>query len=199
MSQIVGFLSSGFAFIASDSNIADEKGESLGFRNKLFQGEGFIIATAGISFGIDLIEGFLVQSKMLGIKWAEEIENYFVNHGNLMYRQFLKVHGKDVKDELKRLYILFAGLTEEGKLTLRLIGSEGEDSLKAVPFSDVVTAPRRLGLELALMKLKNVTMFELSNFIFENLKKISEKDHHVKPPFHILFIDRNGLVIKNKK
>jgi len=194
MSQIVGFLNDSYAVIVSDSNIADETGESIGTSKKLFSGGNFIITSVGVSFGLTIIEGLLAQTKFLGPITKEEIEDYLITYGNKQYDFFLKNYGKNLKQDLIRLYFLFAAVNKEKKLSLGFLGSEGDAPFSVLPSEKVVTAPRRIVLEANLLKLANKPKTEVADFIVSYLRKVSQKDPSVKPPFGVAVFDSKTAI-----
>ncbi len=194
MSQIIGFLDDNFAIIASDSNIADENGVSIASSEKLFVGDNFIITSAGLSFGIEIIRGFISHSGVLDLITKEEIENYLVTYGSKQLENFFKNYGKMINERLKRLYFLFAAFDKEKKLSLGFLGTEGTAPLANFTIGNIITAPRRIVLETKLVKLLGKTKNEIENFILEHMKKISQQDSAVKSPFIIAILDKSGNV-----
>lgn len=194
MSQIVGFLGDNFAIIAADSNITDESGKTILIRKKLFTGDSFIITSAGISFGINIIEGLIERGKSLGVNRIEDIEDYLLTFGNNQYENFKKNQGKNLKKDLVRLYFLFAALDENDRVSLKFVGAEAENRLKTITIGDIVTAPRRIILEMNLLKSINKTGLEIGHHILNYLKNVSQKDVALKPPFDIAIIDKNGSI-----
>lgn len=194
MSQILGIVTKDFALVASDSNIADERGEQIATKNKLFVGDGFIITSAGVSFGLHIIGGLMERAKSFGIKSKEDITNYLTTFGNGHYETFKRHYGKDLNSSLLRLYFLFAALDEKNEVSLGFVGAEGDEPLRAVPIGNVITAPRRIVLEMNLIKMVNKTVLELGDYVINYLSKLSQKDGSLKPPFNIAVLEQSGKV-----
>jgi hypothetical protein len=195
LSQIIGYLTSSSGYICVDSNIvyADEKST---LNNKLYSGHRLLIASAGLAFGIDIIEGFLEKSKKFGIETVEDMENYFLSIANNQYRQFIFNYGKKLKETLIRLYFIFIAFDKQGKLSMGLVGAEGDEPLKRFEIKNIVCAPRRLSIEMALTHISNYEEGYLVNFFKKSMEKISLVDKGVKPPFQLGIIQDNGSIKK---
>lgn len=192
MSQNIGFLNDDFAIIASDSNITDEHGKSVSSMKKLFVGDNFVITSAGVSFGIDIIEGLIQNSDALGIKNIEDVESYLLTYGNSQYKTFIRNFKHTLKESLLRVYFLFAAFDSSNKVSLSFIGTEGDKDLEKIYFNEVITAPRRIVLEMQLAKIKNKKVFEISNFILDYLSRLSQIDDSLKSPFDLAIYDKFG-------
>jgi hypothetical protein len=191
LSQIIGFLNKDSCYICVDSNILylDNKTSKV---NKLFVAKDFIIATAGLSFGIDILEGFIEKSKNLEIKSFEEIEEYVLNIGNRQYRNFISNFEKILKKEFLRIYFLYAARKSSSELVMGLLGAEGSENIKKIEIKNIITAPRRLSIEMAMLKLMGAEETILVNFFKESMIKIATLDKNVSAPFRLGIIDKNG-------
>lgn len=195
MSQIIGFLTSKSGYICVDSNIvyADEKST---LKNKLYSGNKFLIASAGLAFGIDIIEGFLEKSKMLGIETIDDIEGYFLNIADSQYRQFIFNYGKKLKETLIRIYFVFIAFDKQDKLSMGLIGAEGGEPLKKFEIRNIICVPRRLSIEMSLSNIGNFEEGYLTDFFKKSMEKISNVDSGVKTPFQLGIIYDDGAIKK---
>lgn len=191
MSQIIGYLRESACYICVDSNIV-YLDKSTGKSKKLFVLKNFIIATAGLSFGIDILEGLVERDRNLDIRYFEEIEEYLLTVGNNQYRNFVTNFEKILKEELIRIYFLFSARKISGELQMGLLGAEGKENIKRVEIKNIITAPRRLGIEMAMINLKDMDEFSLINFFYEGMKKISTVDKNVSPPFRLGIINDKG-------
>lgn len=191
MSQIIGYLSKDTCYICVDSNIVFlDKSTTTG--NKLFVGKGFLIATIGLSFGIDILEGLMEKSKILDINTFEDIEEYLMSLGDRQYINFINNFGDRLKEDLLRIYFIFSAKKVSGELGMGLLGAEGKENLRRIEIKNIITAPRRLGIEMAIARLENVDKDSLINFFSESMKKVSMVDKNVSPPFRLGIIDANG-------
>ncbi|MCX7770860.1 MAG: hypothetical protein N2202_07240 [Proteobacteria bacterium] len=191
MSQIIGYLSEKACYICVDSNIVyPDKSTSLS--NKLFISKHFIIATAGLSFGMDILEGLMEKSRTLDIKSFEEIEEYLMTIGNNQYKNFINNFERTLKKEFMRVYFVFSGRKTTGELKIGLLGAEDKEDFKRIEIKNLITAPRRLGIEMAMMNLKDQNENDLKNFFKKAMEKISIIDKNVSPPFRLGIINKNG-------
>ncbi len=195
MSQIIGFLTNKSGYICVDSNIVYDNEKST-LDNKLYSGDKLLIASAGLAFGIDIIEGFLEKNKMLGIETMEDIEGYFFNFANSQYRQFILNYGKRLKETLIRIYFVIIAFNKQGKLSLSLIGAEGDEPLKRFETGNIICAPRRLSIEMALSNVRSVEEGYIVDFFKRSMEKISNVDSGVKPPFQLGIIHDSGEIKK---
>lgn len=191
MSQIIGYLRGSACYICVDSNLV-YLDESTTKTNKLFVTENFIIATAGLSFGIDILEGLVEKSKSLDIRYFEEIEEYLLTLGNNQYKNFVINFEKILRRDLLRVYFVFSAKMVSGQLAMGLLGAEGNENIKNVEIKSIITAPRRLGIEMAMAGLKNVEENCLISFFSDSMKKISLVDKNVSPPFKLGIINEKG-------
>ncbi len=71
-----------------------------------------------------------------------------------------------------------------------MVGSEGESDFKEFKGSDVVTIPKRISLEMSILKIRDKNKEEIRDHIFDNLNRIKNLDPAVKPPFKCDFIEK---------
>ncbi len=192
MSQIIGYLTKNACYICVDSNIVFLNKSSIR-GNKLFIGKNFLIATIGLTFGIDILEGLMEKSKILNINTFEEIEEYLMSIGSMQYRSFIYNFENKLKEDFLRIYFIYSAKKASGELGMGLLGAEGNEVFKKVDIKNTITAPRRLGIEMAMTKLVNIHLNDLINFFSESMKKISTVDSNVSPPFRLGIIDANGI------
>lgn len=195
MSQILSFIDSDAGYLCVDSNIVYDEIKT-GSANKLFITDKYIIASAGLAFGIDIIESFVIRSKNLEIEKIEDIEEYFLTIANSQYRQFIMNYSKVLKKDLTRVYFVYIAKDYQGKLSMGLVGAEGEEDLKKMEVKNIVSAPRRISVEMAFVNLKDKNESLVVNLMKKSMKKISELDSNVKPPFQLAIIYQDRLTKK---
>lgn len=192
MTQLIAFKNDNIACLCVDSNLVKE--EKSFTENKLFKGDGFFIAAAGVAFGIDILEGLVSKSNLLGIKTIEAITEYLLSVGNNQYLNFLNLHANKLIKELIRLYILYIAFDEEGKLQIGMVGTENDEKLRQIKVLNVITVPRRLGIEVSLNKLVNADDAILMDYFSKGMNNIAKIDNTVKPPFFLGMLFINGFM-----
>ncbi len=194
MSQIVALTRSDFGLIFADSNIVKADNTVIfGENRKVFKGNSFLIATAGLAYGIYVIEGLLKTTEDLDATDINYLGDYLLKIGNSQYQSFIRGN-KNILSDYLRIYFILIAVNEKNKLTMKLIGAEGYDDLREFPIGSILTIPRRISLELGLSKIQDESKEELINFIEIKLQKISEIDKTVSPPFFLKLLSFN---IKN--
>lgn len=183
MSQIVAFKREDFGIIFTDSNIIKADNTPIkGENRKVFKGKNFIIATAGLSYGIYIIEGLIKSAKDFDIKDINYLTNYLIKVGNRQYQDFIRGN-KNIQNDYLRIYFIVIAVNESGQLSMKMIGAEGFDNFKEFPVVDIITIPRRITIELGLIKKQKDSKEEIKAFIEESLEKIHKIDKSISPPF----------------
>lgn len=183
MSQIIAFQREDFGVIYADSNIVKSDNTRLaGDYRKVFKGKNFIIASAGLAYGIYIIEGLIKSSEMLAFTDIDFLENYLLTFGNTQYQNFIKAN-KNIKEDYMRIYFVIIGLKEDKKLSIKMIGAEGKDALKSFKVGNVVTIPRRITVELSLIKKMGNKEEDILSCIEKSLENIYKIDKSICPPY----------------
>lgn len=184
MSQLVTFVRDDLGFIIADSNIVDRDSNKLSkTEKKVFKGKRFIIATAGVSYGLYIVEGLMNCDKNMGFSEVSDVVNFLINYGNEQYKTFLEHYKNKLNPNFLRLYFSIVGF-EEKKLKHVIVGQEGFENLKEFSAPNIFTFPRRLGIELSLTKHYLDDAKELINISTKYLEKIAKLDNVISAPFY---------------
>ncbi len=177
--------------MAVDSSIVTKNLIPVPVENrKIFKGDGFIIATAGLTYGQYIVERLLNSVKNFQETSLDYLVNYLIKIGSGQYLSFIGSYKKELSEELLRLYFVIAGFDETRKMALKMVGSEGNSALREFKVTDIVTIPKRISVEFGLLKIKDRPKKEIIEFITESLNKIKDSDPTVTPPFHFELIER---------
>ncbi|MCX7990922.1 MAG: hypothetical protein N2999_02650 [Proteobacteria bacterium] len=183
MSQIVAFKREDFGIIFADSNIVRADNTPVSGENrKVFKGKDFVIASAGIGYGIYIMEGLIKSAKDFDASDINYISSYLLKIGNRQYQDFISGN-KDILSDYLRIYFVVIAFDEKRKLNMTMIGTEGTGNFREFPVGNVLTVPKRIGLELGLTKKQNEDRNEIIYYIEKQLQKIGEIDKTITPPF----------------
>jgi hypothetical protein len=127
----------------------------------------------------------------------EALDRYALHVFNRRYDTF-KLQGRTWfeahPDALQRSYILLGG-TENGDRRFHFHGSESHaDRYRHIPTADVLTAPRRIGLEARLTHAarSDAGADALRDIILAGLALIETRERAVSGPFDIALFDDRG-------
>ena len=206
MSQLVACRTDHCLLLAADRRVEHREvsEKTIRLEKKLYRlGHRTAVATSGAAIGIDVSQRLsqtLGQSRALPF---DEIETYILSVFQREYDAFTK-HGARYFDEnpeaLRLSYILLGGMSGEGSPTLRFYASEDHASPYApMKIGSVLTAPRRLGLEMRLSQAlgKGGSPPELKAIIVAGLRQICDRENTVGGGFEVGQIDQDGLVIES--
>lgn len=184
MSQIVTFVRDDFGFIIADTNIVDKDEKKLSLpQKKVFKGKRFIIATAGVGYGLYIIEGLMNSDKNMEFAEASDVVNFLTNYGNQQYQKFLENYKNKLNTNYLRLYFSIVGFRDK-KLKHAVVGQEGFENLRELNATNILTFPRRLGIELNLKKHYLDDGKELIDTSLKSLERIAKLDNFVSAPFY---------------
>jgi hypothetical protein len=201
VSQLLSCLGHQSLFIAADRRVEQQEAETaVHFERKLFRlGPNAVVATSGAAVGIEVsrrLSQGVTQGLSLGFS---ELEKYVLAVFQREYEDFTK-RGADwfaENPEAHRLsYIMFGGRTEQGGFEVRFYASEDHDSpYQPVPIGAVLSAPRRLGLEMSMMAAVNgeASSNELRELATTGLTKVAERDEKVGGGFDCALFERGGV------
>lgn len=189
MSQLLGFQSADCLFIAADRRVVqrDSKREQqVSQARKLYRlGPKAVIATSGAAIGIEVSKK-LSQAISQGLSLEfKELEEYAVTIFRREYEAFTQ-EGADWfaqnPDAHRLSYFLLGGRDIDGSLQMRFYGSESHEAPhEALQIGAVLSAPRRLGLEMRLSQAINrgASTEELRQLATTGLEQIANHDENV--------------------
>ena len=202
MSQLFACVSEDFALLAADRRVEVRNGSQVSAlpARKLFSpGDSVLIATSGAAVGITICEKLSVTLAAGNSMDLEEFESYAMPYFQREYHEFTR-KGADwfaSHPEAPRLsYVLMVGRTDGGGYGLRFYASEKHgEPFRLLPSGKVLTAPRRLGLEGAVMRALTGpgTAGAVKATVLNSLLKIEALDPAVAGPFDLAVLDGNGL------
>lgn len=202
MSQLVAAAGNGFVVIAADRRVETrgDDGVSVRFTKKLYPlGRYAAIATGGAAVGINIslkLATLLGESRKMPFN---ELESYAIGVFQHEYDSFLRQGEEWFKthpEAIRRAFILLAGSDGPNAPAIRFYASEDHgEPFRSLPVGNVLTAPRRLGLESALSRalMKGAAEEEIRGLVVESLARIEKADEAVGGPFDILTIFNDGI------
>ena len=167
---------------------------------KLFPlGSTAVLATSGAGVGVSI-------SRFLSVLFGKrpsfplsELESYSLSVFQKEYDDFVRQGGVwfTAHPHAHRMsYLLFGGRETEGSFVFRFHASEAHGKpYRLLPTANVLTAPRRLGLESRLaraLSLRSPTQ-DLRNIVVEGLAQIARKEEAVGGPFDLALVDETGV------
>jgi hypothetical protein len=205
MTQILSGICPEGIMVATDSMATsfDEDGKENHFTvDKLFPiGSHAFIVSGGMGISVELsmrFKHYAEERKLVGI---EEITSGVGPYLSDQYREMLR-HGsgtKGMNEELDRIYFVVGGYSfrsQEEPYQLALWGSEaGQLPLQRILIGPCVAVPRTMSGEMRLFQMcqSNCQLSELVEFAEEFLRKQSEVNPQIGPPFRVGTITASGF------
>lgn len=205
MTQILSGICPEGIMVATDSVATsfDEAGKENHFTvDKLFSiGSHAFIVSGGMGISVELsmrFKRYAEERKLLGI---EEIKSAVGPYISDQYREVLRDGSGTtvINGELDRIYFVVGGYSfksQEQPYQLALWGSDaGKLPLEKIQIGDSVAVPRTLAGETRLFRLcqRNCQLLELVEFAEEFLRKQSEVNPQIGPPFRVGTITASGF------
>ncbi len=201
MSQLVACRAAEGVVIAADRQVVLEQGGEVRTRTirKLFPlGPGAVVATSGAAVGIWVSRTLSHLLRRRGALPFEDLEAYVLQVFQNEYDQFVHQGASwfAANPQAHRLsYILLAARNGAGSHLFRFYASEAHgDPYRALPTGDVLTAPRRLGLEARLLQgiTAGLPLESLAGRAAEGLRTIASREDSVAGPFDIALVGEAG-------
>ena len=205
MTQILSGICSEGIMVATDSVATsfDEAGKENHFTvDKLFSiGSHAFIVSGGKGISVELsirFKRYAEERKLLGI---EEIKSTVGPYLSEQYREVL-LDGSGttvINGELDRIYFVVGGYSfrsQEKPYQLALWGSEaGQLPLQRIQIGPCLAVPRTMSGEMRLFQMcqRNCQLLELVEFAEEFLRKQSEVNPQIGPPFRVGTITASGF------
>lgn len=205
MSQLVACRTAEGVVIAADRQVVVDRDGQVRTRTlrKLFPlGPGAAIATSGAAVGIWVSRTLSHLLRRRGTLAFEDLEDYVLHVFQREYDEFVRQGASwfAANPEAHRLsYILLAGKEESGRHGFRFYASEAHgDPYRALSTGDVLTAPRRLGLETRLLRsvTEGLPLDELAGKVADGLGVIASREDSVGGPFDIATLSAGGVRIE---
>ncbi len=204
MSQLIACNTPRCLLLAADRRV-ETRGDGssqIYTAQKLFPlGAHAAVATSGAAVGIDASRELARSLAHSAPRTFDDLDTYSLHVFNQRYNTF-KEQGKawfETHPEAIRLSYILLGGTHDGKADgermFRFHGSEShEDAYSHIPTVDVLTAPRRIGLEarLAHAARADADADSLREIILAGLRLVEEKEGSVCGPYDIAIFDDQG-------
>jgi len=201
MSQLVACCFGEGLVVAADRRVAvDLRGErQIHAIRKLFPlGASAVVATSGAAVGIAVSRNLHRFLRRRASPPFEDLEAYALSVFQKEYAEFIRQGEEWFRshpDAHRLSYILLGGRQHDSKWALRFYASEAHhEPYRLLPTVQVVTAPRRLGLEarLGLAIRQGASAESLCDLALEGLRVISQKEEGVGAPFDWAAFGREG-------
>ncbi len=200
MSQLVACRSPRGLLIAADRRVEIRKDDDVAVHTaqKLWSlGPAAAVATSGAAYGIEvssLLSGMLGDHKTPSF---DELERWVLSVFQQRYDEFQSKSASwftEHPEALRRSYVLLGGESAPESWGLRFFASESHGQpYHPLPVGDVLTAPRRLGLEVRLARAAPESDLEaLRDLTVEGLRVIAEHDAGVQGPFDLVLFGQEG-------
>lgn len=202
MSQLVGCAWTGGVVLAADRRVTvgTDEGEQTRSVRKLYPlGRWAAAATAGAAVGIGLTRGIARAFHRRAAPFLDEIEPYVLKVFCREYEAFVQQGARWFAahpEAHQRSYLLLGGKDSAGAFRIAFYASEAHDCPHApLPVGNVVTAPRRLGLEARLARelAQDPAIEAVGTVVTGALRRIAERDPAVGGPFDLAILGPHGL------
>lgn len=202
MSQLVACVSEKFALVAADRRVEvrEESGTRVLSLKKLYApSRTALLATSGAAVGISISERFEHTMQARDSLNFGEVADFAASFFQKEYDEFIRKGAAWFKanpEAMRLAYLLLAGRNVDGTFGLRFYASESHTQpFKMLPTGAVLTAPRRIGLEAALMKTlaASPNPDEIKMTVLKALTRIEAVDGAVAGPFDVSVITVDGL------
>jgi hypothetical protein len=201
LSQLVAATSSLGLVLAADRRIvvAEETGTLVLSLRKLFAlGPEAAVATSGAAVGVAASRWAATQLAGRQPLPFPELAEWVVSAFQTRYDDFnrrAEAWFREHPEAYRLSYILLAGRGPDGRCAFRFEASERPgEPYRLVPTGRILTAPRRLGLEGRLQRLRDGTAEELAETIAEGLRLVARKEREaVAGPFDLALFDGEGM------
>jgi len=202
MSQLVACRFPGGVILAADRRVAVVRaGEpQVHSVKKLFAlGSTAAVATSGAAVGIAVSRNLHRFLRRRSSPPLEEVEAYALSVFQKEYSDFVRqgeTWFRSHPDAHRLSYLLLAGRTGAGEFAFRFHGSEAHhEPYRLLPTGDVLTAPRRLGLEGRLVRATAAGARgpALLDIVLEGLRVAAAREESVGPPFDYMIFEAGGV------
>jgi len=207
MTQEILYCSPAGIVLSSDSLVVrvreDGRREHLAVRKLFPLGPGAALSTAGAFAGVRISEGFAARARAEGLSCLEELLPAAQVYFEAEYGRFIRENQSwfEAHPEAHRsLYVLLAGRADRAEglaWGARFLASEEHRlPFQILPIGEVLTVPRRLGLEGQLMsRLKGGSPLEdVAAFCHSALGMLGEGEPEwVGRPFYTAILDGQGF------
>ncbi|GAB4246615.1 MULTISPECIES: Ntn hydrolase family protein [Deferrisoma] len=202
MSQLVGCAWTGGVVLAADRRVTvgTDEGEQTRSVRKLYPlGHWAAAATAGAAVGIGLTRRIARAFHGRAAPFLDEIEPYILKVFCREYEAFVQQGARWFAahpEAHQRSYLLLGGKDSAGAFRIAFYASEAHDCPHApLPVGNVVTAPRRLGLEARLAQelAGEPAPGAVEELVAVALRRIAQRDEAVGGPFDLAVLDSHGL------
>lgn len=202
MSQLIAIRTVSSVLLLADRRVEvheDGKVSSHKLRKLFHLGKSGLLATGGSAMGIGVSRKLWRLLKEKQALTFDELESYVISVFNHDYVDFQRRGEKFFSDnpEAHRLsYILLGGRSESGEPKMGFYASEEHgEPYKKVPISEVLSAPRRMGIEMKLVGAlrSGKAEDELVKIAVEGLDLVSSKVSSVGRPFDWGILSAKGL------
>ncbi len=192
--------------MASDSRIvhiaSDGQRQYLAAQKVFTLGKQALIGTAGAFVGVGISRRFAEYAQGARLQTLEEIvpparQVFEQEYGRFIQenRDWFAAH----PEAYRSLYLLLAGPSATDRVSpwqVRVLASEEHRlPFQELPAGEVLTIPRRLGVEGQLMmRLKNGSPLEdVAAFCYNVMLLLADRDPNVGGPFHVAILDHEGI------
>lgn len=204
MTQEIFYACEEGAVLVSDSLVIrereDGRRERLSRRKLFALGQQSAIVSGGAAIGIELSRELARTVQGHGVTDIDRIIAFAPGFLNTRYQAFLeqtKEWFEAHPNAYQRLYFLIAGWSNSRTAICTLmLGSERIDvPLEEFPISYILTMPRRLVLEMQLVKMaQTADLEEVADYCMKQLQLLAEKDPEtVEGPFDGVIITPYGM------
>jgi hypothetical protein len=202
MSQLIICKTAKGVLMAADRRVeVQESGQTrVVSRRKLFPvGVSAACMSGGAAMGIE-VSRTLAQTFAEGCDMPTlELEGFILATFQKEYDAFVRRGEKwfsEHPEAHRRSYFFLGALGEDSAPVMRFYASEEHgEPYRSVPIGEVLTAPRRIGLESRLAKAvaSGAGLAELKEIAVEGMRRIEKAEESVGGPFDVVMIDSSGL------
>lgn len=206
MTQEILYQSPGGIVLASDSLVVhireDGEKEYLAACKLLPLGQWAVLVTAGTYVGVELSRQFAALAQGMGLRFLEQLQPVAIDFFEEEYGHFVKEHqGWFSAHPLayRTLYVLLAGRADDAGPNWRILflcSEEHELPFRQLRIGEVLTIPRRLGLEGQLMQRQKeaAELEDVAAFCYSALHLLAERDpEQVGRPIYVAILDGGGF------
>jgi hypothetical protein len=197
---LVGFNQYG-VIMAADSRVTrfDGQGGKEHFSvSKLFPlGRYAGVVSGGSGVSIPLSFNLCQEVRRRGLLALEDIVKFAVPYLSEHYEAYLRKHGPEPEEELRRLNFIISGYSLEGSEQYGIYLLESEKNalpFKVFPVKPLLVMPRSLTMERRFLKAltDGTCLYALTRMCQEFLKKVSGLQDEIGPPLNFASITPAG-------
>lgn len=203
MSQLIACQSPELLILGADRRVElrDDGEPEVSFQQKLFPlGPRAVVATSGAALGVEVSRRLSLMFERRAPE-LDDLVSFALSVFQREYSDFIRRGAAwfTAHPEAYRLsYLLFGGARADGSLEARFFGSERhEEPYRAIDIGQVLTAPRRLGVEMKLVATAATAPTDaLRDTVVAALRRIEAGDDRVGGGFDLALLRTDSLELE---